>query len=504
MPKSKVLVVTKLSFFDIDKLGSSIVLTKVLSSLYKNIDLLVPNKEALLHSSKIFSTSKLSLVKGIHSNTAVISLTTGDVDITNVDWEKIDGKLEIRLQADKVIPITSYSLDFTETYTHIFSIGIKSLEELSDISSLSPKELKAIEITNIDLRSSNKKYGKVNFVQSEATCYAEVVYRFLKEKGLAIDEECPSELLSCIYWKTNSFRNAYTTTSSLKIGAELVELGADTEVSSRKIYKTLTSTEQRARGYIYSNVERFRDVGIVVLPSDLSKQMLAVLPVFPEKNPLYKVENLSASFILIPIEDKETLVLGSSIDGDLQIKKLFGKYNYVGDNWQFELTFKLSADETKEKILQLLGLKAEALDSEIEPEFVEPEILSDAVEKIDVGESSESSEDREDNEDNEGTNTDEMNEYVETDTERAKELKTEPEKNGIQDTRESIEKENDDLEASETAQETADPLAPATEEITPEPAPEETASPAGLGAMGGMGGFGATAVDPLTPASDSK
>jgi len=281
MPKSKVLVVTKLSFFDIDKLGASIVLTKALSSLYKNIDLLIPNKEAILHSSKIFSTSKLSLVKGIRSNTAVISLTTGDVDIKNVDWEKIDGKLEIRLQADKEIPITSYSLDFTENYTHIFSVGIKSLEELSSISSLSPKELKDIEIANIDLRSSNKKYGKVNFVQSDATCYAEIVYRFLKEKGSEIDIECVSELLSCIYWKTNSLRNAYTSASSLKIGAELVELGADTEASSRKIYKTLTSTEQRARGYIYSNVERYRDVGIVILPSDLSKQMLAVLPVFP-------------------------------------------------------------------------------------------------------------------------------------------------------------------------------------------------------------------------------
>ncbi len=493
MPKSKVLVVTKLSFFDIDKLGASIVLTKALSSLYKNIDLLIPNKEAILHSSKIFSTSKLSLVKGIRSNTAVISLTTGDVDIKNVDWEKIDGKLEIRLQADKVIPITSYSLDFTENYTHIFSVGIKSLEELSSISSLSPKELKDIEIANIDLRSSNKKYGKVNFVQSDATCYAEIVYRFLKEKGSEIDIECVSELLSCIYWKTNSLRNAYTSASSLKIGAELVELGADTEASSRKIYKTLTSTEQRARGYIYSNVERYRDVGIVILPSDLSKQMLAVLPVFPEKNPLYKVENLSASFILIPVEDKETLVLGSSMNGDLQIKKLFGKYNYVGDSWQFELTLNLSANETKEKILQLLGLKTESnrevdmlskqvtvvseeINTETEHEFVEPEVLEepDEASETDGGEMNEKKENIQDDE----QNTEQ--EKIEEDLDDPKEVV-----DGIQD-------------------ESIDPLAPATEEITPEPAPEEPASPAGLGAMGGMGGFGATAVDPLTPASDSK
>lgn len=486
MPKSKVLVVTKLSFFDIDKLGTSIVLTKALSSIYSNIDLLIPSKEAILHSGKIFSTSKLSLVKGIRSNTAVISLTTGDADIKDVEWEKIDGKLEIRLQADKTIPITSYSLDFTENYTHIFAVGIKTLEELLSITGLSHKELKDIEITNIDLRNSNKKYGKTNFVQSNATCYAELIYTYIKEEKLDIDKECASELLSCIYWKTNSFRNAYTSVSNLKVGSELVGLGADTEASSRKIYKTLTSTEQRARGYIYSNVERYRDIGIVVMPNDLSKQMLAVLPVFPEKNPLYKVENLKASFVIIPMEGNETLVIGSSINGDLQIKKLFGKYNYVGDNWQFELTFSLSATETKDKILQLLGLKTESkqvevspmkmevvpgmLDEEIEQEFVEPEIIEEAAEESNTGK---------------------------VDDDKKVEIK-EKEKEEL------TEKESDDQEGTSEIDQDADPLAPATEEITPEPAPDEPAAPAGLGAMGGMGGFGATTADPLTPASDSK
>jgi hypothetical protein len=493
MPKSKVLVVTKIGFFDIDKLGASLTLTKALLAKHSSVDLLVPNKEAIQHLGRVFNTKNVSLINKATSNTATISLKTGDVDIQDVEWEQIDGELKIRLKALSSIPISSYSMDLSESYDQIYVIGISDKDEMYHLTGLDDVTRKETKIIVFDHLTGNEQYGDEHVTRDKSSTYAEMVYGYITKTAIRIDIESAEELLASLYWRTNSFRNGITTEEILKVAGQLISSGASPVRASALIYKSLTSTETKVSAYIYPNIERYRDVGIVVLPGDLSKELQLVLPIFPEKNPLYKIRDLRCSFVLLPISSTSTLVLGSSVGSDIDTRKLFTKYKYIGDEWQFEMTMDMPATKAKKEILSMLGIERNWTDETKKVEKYEEIEEQDKAEVPNIFE-----EEINGNSDS-NVGSDNSNESYDSDHIDSIEY-VEPE---IVESEVSIsEKEEGEREKSDL--EVSDPLAPASEEIIPEPAPEEQQVGMGMGGLAGMGGMGAsTQVDPLKPASNT-
>lgn len=81
-------------------------------------------------------------------------------------------------------------------------------------------------IYNIDHHRTNKGYGQMNILVTDATSTSEICYKFFKANGIELDRAMSTSLLTGILTDTSHFSNGATTSESLEIAGRLVAQGA--------------------------------------------------------------------------------------------------------------------------------------------------------------------------------------------------------------------------------------------------------------------------------------
>ena len=82
-------------------------------------------------------------------------------------------------------------------------------------------------IINIDHHPTNKNYGHINLLNSEASSTTEIIYDFLKINRVSINPKIATALLTGIITDTGNFTNSATTFSALNISGKLLRCGAN-------------------------------------------------------------------------------------------------------------------------------------------------------------------------------------------------------------------------------------------------------------------------------------
>jgi phosphoesterase RecJ-like protein len=93
-------------------------------------------------------------------------------------------------------------------------------------------------VVNIDHHLSNSRYGSVNLVEPEASASGQVVFRLLTALAAPITPEVATNLYAALLTDTGGFRHENTNEAALRLGAELVHLGADPAWVALKSYKS--------------------------------------------------------------------------------------------------------------------------------------------------------------------------------------------------------------------------------------------------------------------------
>ena len=105
--------------------------------------------------------------------------------------------------------------------------------DAADLQRLGTLDLPHVDI-NIDHHPSNTQFGKINLVDPEAAATAAFLYRLLPELELPIELDVAINLLVGLITDTLGFRTSSVRPESLRIAAELIELGADISELYRK------------------------------------------------------------------------------------------------------------------------------------------------------------------------------------------------------------------------------------------------------------------------------
>ncbi|MFA6919088.1 MAG: DHH family phosphoesterase [Patescibacteria group bacterium] len=87
-------------------------------------------------------------------------------------------------------------------------------------------KLSQTTIINIDHHISNKQYGKINYVDAQASSACEIVYNYLTYVGFAMDKRTATCLLSGIISDTGGFKNSATSLLAMDITSNLIRAGA--------------------------------------------------------------------------------------------------------------------------------------------------------------------------------------------------------------------------------------------------------------------------------------
>jgi len=116
----------------------------------------------------------------------------------------------------------------------------------------------AKKIINIDHHKSNTFFGDLNIVDSAASSAGEIVYQLLEGK-LNIDYETSLCLYTSIVTDTGSLRYANTTSTTLKILADLVDNGVKPDVVSRHVFEQRSLESVNLLALALGNLKIFED-----------------------------------------------------------------------------------------------------------------------------------------------------------------------------------------------------------------------------------------------------
>ena len=91
-------------------------------------------------------------------------------------------------------------------------------------------------IINIDHHISNSCFGNFQLIDTSASSTAEIIYRLIKEMGVAIDKAIATSIYTGILTDTGSFRFSNTNQAAFAICREMVERGVDPSDVARHVY----------------------------------------------------------------------------------------------------------------------------------------------------------------------------------------------------------------------------------------------------------------------------
>ncbi|CAN5392392.1 bifunctional oligoribonuclease/PAP phosphatase NrnA [soil metagenome] len=99
------------------------------------------------------------------------------------------------------------------------------------------RSIRAQVWANIDHHISNGSYGDINVIDTVAPATGQIVYEIIRELGLPLTPAARDNLFVAISTDTGSFQYPNTTAQTYRIGAELIDAGADVGDLSQKTYE---------------------------------------------------------------------------------------------------------------------------------------------------------------------------------------------------------------------------------------------------------------------------
>lgn len=126
-------------------------------------------------------------------------------------------------------------------------------------------------VINIDHHISNELYGDLNYVDTNASAAAELVYGMLRSLGIKIDKDIATCLYVSLVTDSGSFRYSNTTSVTHVIAGDLINCGIDFSNLHRLIYENKEFRKVKLIGKVIDSMELIDDKICVMT---LTKEMM--------------------------------------------------------------------------------------------------------------------------------------------------------------------------------------------------------------------------------------
>jgi phosphoesterase RecJ-like protein len=189
-------------------------------------------------------------------------------------------------------------------------------------------------IINIDHHASNKHYGKWNYVVSTAGSNCQNIYHVIGAIGGTITKEIATALYTGLTTDTGNFMFDNVSSETLRIAADLKDIGANTDAVRLKLYESSSKKKIEMLKYILNNLHISADGQYAW--SSISHQMIEELQ--PEStdidgliNTIKDIEGVEIAILFRGVEANRTKAsLRSKVWADVnQIAGMFGGGGHV-------------------------------------------------------------------------------------------------------------------------------------------------------------------------------
>ena len=123
-------------------------------------------------------------------------------------------------------------------------------------SPLGDREPTGAFVINVDHHHDNTRFGDLDFVDPDASCTAEIVWRLREPLGATIDDIAAQALYAGLVTDTGRFMYSNTGTEAHRMAAHLIELGVPVEQMYRRIYEGVEEGRVRLLAGALAGIER--------------------------------------------------------------------------------------------------------------------------------------------------------------------------------------------------------------------------------------------------------
>ncbi|MFH0793748.1 MAG: bifunctional oligoribonuclease/PAP phosphatase NrnA, partial [bacterium] len=107
---------------------------------------------------------------------------------------------------------------------------------------------------NIDHHITNARFGKINYIDEEASAVGEQVYRLIRHMGGVITKDIATLLYMSVMADTGSFRYSNTKAQTFQVASELVEMGASPSAVAQTYFENQTAGAIKLMGKVLDSL----------------------------------------------------------------------------------------------------------------------------------------------------------------------------------------------------------------------------------------------------------
>lgn len=251
-----------------------------------------------------------------------------------------------------------------DNYINIKNIDVGIIVDCSNFERIEEtyKIFKNIKnIINIDHHNSNKKFGKLNYIDSSASSVGEIIYDLIKFINLdLLDEKISTCLYTAIITDTGSFRYSNVSSKTFSVVSDLASQGIKPNLIADNIYNRNTYSGLKLLGKALLTLEV--DESNYVSWLTITRDMLNNTEANDEEvegiiDMARTLENTEVSILFRETKDNKIKVSFRS-KGDFNVNKFAAKFNGGGHPNSSGCVCSGKIAEVKETILSELFKKS--------------------------------------------------------------------------------------------------------------------------------------------------
>jgi bifunctional oligoribonuclease and PAP phosphatase NrnA len=183
-------------------------------------------------------------------------------------WLVADGFLSPRYgylpQIDTVV-FYREGLEAELPVANVITVDVPTLSRLERVARLIPRDA---AILKIDHHPGDDQFGRFNYVDTEVSSTAELVYHLCIDLGIPFDAALGTWIYTGIAFDTGRFRFSSTTPNALIIAGEMVRAGANPQLIAEQLFYEYRPTTLSLLASTLQSLEYFLDGRVSVLSLD--------------------------------------------------------------------------------------------------------------------------------------------------------------------------------------------------------------------------------------------
>jgi hypothetical protein len=254
-----ILLLTSSNTINYDQTVSAMVLAKVLAEIHDTtVDIYSGTRHAEKEITRTVIPAGVTFLEKLDAEHFTITLNRNQAKVKEVKWEETPDKINLLVYTEKgAIDTTQYAMiPGKPHYDLVVSFGLRDMAAVKQLLGDFVTVWDSATNLNIDINGQNARFADQNFVYADCLSHAQAVIKYSLAQQFTPNAQTATELLAAILWRSDALQNNYRTDLlTIEHIGQLIYWGADLKKATNTIFGQRNLLEMKAEQELIANMK---------------------------------------------------------------------------------------------------------------------------------------------------------------------------------------------------------------------------------------------------------